>query len=1116
MRFFNLLIKVLTIHCILFSYATLPSGFAETLPSDTSVVSLKKFINEPVPALLDRVVVIAADSGYEPFTMLNNKGQPAGLYVDIWNLWAKKTNYKVKFLMTSWAQTLQNVKDQKADIHCGLFFSEDRAAYLDYSQSFYFAETYLFFHRKFGPRTTLNQLIGHKIAVETGDYAAEFLRDQITAADVIEFNVNEYDDILNRMANGEIHALAGDKLPTYSLLGHRGFLGEFVASQEKLYSRPIFSAVKKGNSALLAVINEGLSAITSDEMAELESRWIINPTARLFKTQTSSLQFTMAEQAWLQKHKKVRLGVYTDRYPFEYVGSEGQYTGMISDYLRILEARIGIQMQIEKEPDNSKIISGIKNRQIDATPFAITNSKSNSRLLYSQPYLSFPIVIINRDNSPFIEGPWDLKEQQVVATTEDDSYYYLLQKYPMIKLKLMNSQFEALDAVSAGRSDAYVGSFVVASNIIMDKGLSNLKVAAPVDYNIPGVVFAIRSDWPELVEIMNKGLNSITATEHNQIRNKWISIRFEHMSEQTYFRRLVLKIGGIVIIPLIVLILWNRQIRRREERYKGFTEHGMDIVIAISENGIIKYQSPSLSMIFEYSAKELIGKSVTQLFHAEDQIAWQKVFALLLSGSEPQSLILRIRHQNGTYQYVESDCINLLNNQAVKAVVVNSREITERIQAEKRIKESEKRYRLLAENSVDVIFVMDMEYKTTFVSPSVERLTGYTPDEQMSFTLEQQFSRVSSDFIKKFMKQRKLSEPTEGPKTVSTRFELELKRKNGSTVWTEVNTNRLVDGKQNVIGILGIIRDISDRKVIEKALKDAHHAMEERVVARTKELVDANTQLKIKIEELQQAVKAKEVAENELKAQRLLTMRTDRLRSLGEMAAGIAHEINQPLSVISLGIDNLLNKALTKRLDERYIENKCDHLFESIDRIRKIIEHVRIFSREQESENIKKVNIGDAIMDSLLLVKTQYRYHNVDIKLDLDNKAGFFYGNNFKFEQVLLNLLSNAKDAVEDRKLNEGDAFQKQIIIRTRGDQRMVHLELQDNGIGIDESDLKNIFTPFFTLKGPDRGTGLGLSISYGIVKEMGGEISVESKVNNYTVMRLSFPKNIYQYKNQI
>lgn len=248
-----------------------------------------------------------------------------------------------------------------------------------------------------------------------------------------------------------------------------------------------------------------------------------------------------------------------------------------------------------------------------------------------------------------------------------------------------------------------------------------------------------------------------------------------------------------------------------------------------------------------------------------------------------------------------------------------------------------------------------------------------------------------------------------------------------------------------------------------------------------------------------------DVTENVILEENLI--QSEKLKSLGELSAGMAHEINQPLTGIIMSSDNIMDYISEDEIDKVYIENKLVNIVSYADRIKKIIEHVRAFSREQSDTLSMAININDAIENSLSLITMQYKNRDIDLKTTLIDNPPKIKGNIYKIEQVILALLSNSKDAILEKSKNKSykDNETKTIEIKTYLADNLLYLEVFDNGIGIDEENQKKIFIPFFTTKEVNKGTGLGLSIVYGIVKEMGGNINIISAINEFTKITVSF-----------
>jgi PAS domain S-box-containing protein len=232
-----------------------------------------------------------------------------------------------------------------------------------------------------------------------------------------------------------------------------------------------------------------------------------------------------------------------------------------------------------------------------------------------------------------------------------------------------------------------------------------------------------------------------------------------------------------------------------------------------------------------------------------------------------------------------------------------------------------------------------------------------------------------------------------------------------------------------------------------------------------------------------------------------------RLVSLGEMATGIAHEINQPLNTISLTLDNILYEInLIKSVDKNYFQTKSDKIFNNIYRIRNIIEHIRDFSRYQDDQSQVLFNLHKSITNAISLISEEFISKEIDLITDLEKGQSHAMGNVFKFEQVILNLLTNAKDAIDEKKKTKATDKRSYIRIHTFPQGKYIFVAVEDNGIGIKPENLDKVLLPFFSTKEVGKGTGLGLSISYGILKEMNGTLEIKSKPGVGTTILIRLP----------
>jgi C4-dicarboxylate-specific signal transduction histidine kinase len=284
-----------------------------------------------------------------------------------------------------------------------------------------------------------------------------------------------------------------------------------------------------------------------------------------------------------------------------------------------------------------------------------------------------------------------------------------------------------------------------------------------------------------------------------------------------------------------------------------------------------------------------------------------------------------------------------------------------------------------------------------------------------------------------------------------------------------------------------------EKESLEKQLKNYTTLLERKVEERTKQLLELN-------DNLEQMVREKTTELKETQAQ---LVQAGKLAALGTLGAGVAHELNNPLTVVSAEADEMLDAAETGHCDRNLIIVAAKNIKCHAERMRIIVDHIRQFARNDKNSEWQKLCINEPIKDSLILLRTQLENLDIDLVLDLTENLPKIWGHHNKLESVFQNLITNARDAFDCIK----DGREKQIVISTYVDgKNKIVVKVKDNASGISKKILPNIFNPFFTTKDVGSGTGLGLSIAHNNMKEHGGEINVKSKEGEGTEFTLTFP----------
>ena len=236
-------------------------------------------------------------------------------------------------------------------------------------------------------------------------------------------------------------------------------------------------------------------------------------------------------------------------------------------------------------------------------------------------------------------------------------------------------------------------------------------------------------------------------------------------------------------------------------------------------------------------------------------------------------------------------------------------------------------------------------------------------------------------------------------------------------------------------------------------------------------------------------------------------IQASKMTTLGLMAAGMAHEINQPLNVIQICADFFL-KMLKKgqSIPETDLRTMANDIIANVDRATGIIKHVRHFARQSDVVT-GRVNINTPIEDVFKVLGHQLKAHQIELDLDLARDIPSIMADHNRMEQVFINLVTNAIDAMDEKaELPEHKSMTKCLRIQTRLENNAVKVTVSDNGVGMSSEVKEKLFEPFFTTKRIGKGTGLGVSISYGIIKDYNGTIEIDSRMGHGTTFELTFP----------
>ncbi len=309
-------------------------------------------------------LVIACTAESAPFYFRDERGEPAGMFVDFWRLWSGKTGIKVDFRITSWDDSLRLMREGKADIHAGVFYSEERDAYLDYADQLYESETHIFHHRSVSQVASLEDLSGFRVGVIAGDLAVGYLRKHLPEATLAIYSDNQA--LFDAAARGEIRVFIKDTPIALHHLRRLGLLSQFEHHPASpLYSNHFRAAVGQGKTELLQQVNEGLRRITPQERAAVVRRWMSEPGE--------------TGDDWLI------VGLPDDALPFSGRNFRGEPAGMFVDIWKLWAEKSGrdIDFRLASWP---QLFEALKQGEIDIHGGLFTSSERGRWIDFSQPF----------------------------------------------------------------------------------------------------------------------------------------------------------------------------------------------------------------------------------------------------------------------------------------------------------------------------------------------------------------------------------------------------------------------------------------------------------------------------------------------------------------------------------------------------------------------------------------------------------------------------------------------------------------------------------------------------------------------------------------------------------
>jgi signal transduction histidine kinase len=526
---------------------------------------------------------ISYDPNYAPFSY-NQEGKPAGLFIDVWNLWAKYNNYNIEFVDgVLWDDALNLVKDKKVDFFLGTKKYDDWMV-----ESNYFYEMKSSFFTLSPNNIRLEEQKDLKIGI-IGNVYEKLISENFPNAKITIYE--DYIYSIDALKNKQIDLIYDDKIAI-----------EFYTVKYDFFHliKPLSNLIIKNKIHAISydidkikLFNDSFLKIPINELLNLEKKWIINENEQYYQNFKQDIKLTKEESEFIKKHT-LKVSVSGAWEPFTFKSDDNKALGISSEYWNLISNKLNIQSENIFFDTFSSQLESIKNKTADLI-YSVGETKQRKEYsIFSKEYIKFPISIVTKKDENFIENISTLKDKEIAVGNNFTSYNILKNVYPDMNFVLVKNVKEGLELVSKNKVYAFIDIKPVLFYNIAKYNFNNLKISGNTGLDF-SLKIMLRDDYPILESILNKAISSISINELNSIVTKWDNIQFQ----TTFNYDLFWKISIFILLIFVAFIYRNRTLKNLNKT--------LEILVAEKTKELNDINKNLKSLIKE-KTKELIKK----------------------------------------------------------------------------------------------------------------------------------------------------------------------------------------------------------------------------------------------------------------------------------------------------------------------------------------------------------------------------------------------------------------------------------------------------------------------------------------------------------------------------
>ncbi|WP_164970000.1 diguanylate cyclase [Arcobacter sp. CECT 8983] len=534
----------------------------------TLIVYFKKTINFSKKELEylqnKKVLKVQNDASLPPYNF-NENGIPTGYAIEYLELIANELALELKFIPGKWNDFMNMLENKELDLMINVLKSKKREERFLFSNKPFVSSPLAMLTRiEHKDVHTFEEMEGETMALVKGYHSYDRVKKDYPKINI--YPTSNTITMMKAVSQGKADGAYGLKsVLDYNINKH--FLSNLKTMKNTNDDEfGFYFAYNKDNLILKSIIQKAEKLISKKDIEELDKKWF-----RKFKEtkkKSRNYLFTKEEISYLNKKGSISMCIDPNFEPFEFITKEGNYSGIIANFIETMSKNSGIKFEILAKESWSSSLNAVKSHLCDILPFSIQTTKRTEYLNFTKKYFTFSNVIATRDSEIFINSLEDIKNKKIAIVKDYATIELIKRKYPDTKIVEVDNTLEGLKGVKKGDFFAFVGLFPAVAQTLQKNNINNVKITGKTSINIDAKI-AIRDDEPILQSILNKAINSVKEEEKEQVLNKWLTI----IKKEGLNTKLFIQIITIIVIISALIIFYviynsNKKLRKLSQTDK--------------------------------------------------------------------------------------------------------------------------------------------------------------------------------------------------------------------------------------------------------------------------------------------------------------------------------------------------------------------------------------------------------------------------------------------------------------------------------------------------------------------------------------------------------------------